>query len=335
VKFGISLGNCSEGLTFPIPFADGKDIVNLGVYAEELGYDSVWANDHITTQHYVKALWGKSPNYYEPLVILSFIAAKTRTIKIATGVIVLPNRDIPILAKQVSTLDDLSDGRLILGVGLGAYKEEFEAVNPSIDIKSRNIILDESIEALNELFNQASASYDGKFIKFKNIELYPKPKQKPFPLYIGGNSPKSLRRVAKYGRGWLPGMLTPVEIASMLEDLKNYCAKYRRNFNEIDIAPQLTVCVAKTREEAIKKFKNSVWYKHLESLRSSTLKGVDVNDFVQRGLIGNIDDVIDKIQAYIDAGVTNFPHIKFPVNDFNDEKKDVEFFAKEIIPSFR
>lgn len=335
MKFGISLGNCSEGLTFPIPFANGKDIIDLGVYAEELGYDSVWANDHITTQHYVKALWGRSPNYYEPLIILSFIAAKTRTINIGTGVIVLPNRNIPVLAKQVSTLDDVSDGRLILGVGLGAYKEEFEAVNPLINTKKRSIILEESIEALNELFTQPSASYDGKFIKFKNIELYPKPKQNPFPLYLGGNSPKSLKRTAKHGRGWLPGMLTPVEIALMLDDLKDYCVEYGRNFNEIDIAPQLTACVAKTREEAIKKFRNSVWYKHLESLRVSTLKEIDESDFAQRGLIGSIDDVTGKIQEYIDAGVTNFPHLKFPVNTFEDEKDDVKFFAEEVMPSFK
>lgn len=334
MKFGISLGNCSEGLTFPLPFASGDDIVNLGVYAEELGYDSVWANDHITTQHYVKALWGKPPNYYEPLVILSFIAAKTQKIKIATGVIVLPNRDIPILAKQVSTLDVISNGRLILGIGLGAYKEEFEAVHPLIDVKKRNVIFDESIEALTELLTKESASYNGKFIKFTNVELFPKPKQKPFPLYIGGNSPQSLKRVAKFGQGWLPGMLTPDELASLLNELKKYCAEFGRNFSEIDIAPQLTACIAKTREGAIRKFKKSIWYKHLESLRSSTLAGV-LDDFVQRGLIGSIDDVISKIQSYIEAGVTNFAHLKFPVNSFKEEKEAVKFFAEEILPSFK
>ena len=335
LKFGISLGNCAEGLTFPIPFANGADIVGLGVEAEKLGYDSVWANDHITTQLYVKKLWGKSPNYYEPLMILSYIASRTKRITLGTGVIVLPNRNLPILAKEVSTLDVLSGGRMILGIGSGAYKEEFEAMHPGLSIGERSRVFEESLEGLCSLLTQSTASYDGKYVKFKEIELFPKPEQHPFPIYIGGNYHKSFERVSKYARGWLPGMLTPDEISSMLSQLRASCQRHGRSLSEIDVAPQLTACVGKTSQEAIKKFKDSAWYKHLESLRTSTLRGKGESDLTTRGLIGSVDEVIDKIEKYIDVGVTSFPHLKFPANRFEEEKRGIEFFAKEVMPSFR
>jgi len=322
-------------LTFPIPFASAMDIVDLGVYAEELGYDSVWANDHITTQRYVKQLWGKSPNYYEPFVMLSYIASRTKKITLGTGVIVLPNRNIPILAKEAATLDDVSGGRLVLGIGSGAYKEEFEAMHPLLDPGKRTGIFDESLEALSELLTKPSATYNGEFIRFKEIELYPKPRQNPFPIYIGGNYRKSFERIAKYAKGWLPGMLTPAEITSMREKLKYRCVKHGREISEIDVAPQLTACVAKTREEAATKFKGSIWYKHLESLGTSTLRGRVDTDYSDRGLIGSIDDAVNKIQRYIDAGVTNFPHLKFPVNTLEEEKREIKFFAEQVLPSFK
>ena len=120
-KFGIAIPNCREGLYFRPGFASPRQIVETAVRAEELGYDSVWANDHYTAPDYVKKMWRSPPNFYEPLMTLASVAGATERVQLAVGVIVLPVRDPLILAKQATTLDAFSRGRVILGVGLGAY----------------------------------------------------------------------------------------------------------------------------------------------------------------------------------------------------------------------
>ena len=118
MKFSISLPTCFEGVMYPIPFVEPGDFVRMAKLCERLGYHSVWGNDHITTQHYVRELFpGKPPNFYELLTVLSFCAAATTTLKVGTAVAVPPMRDPFWLAKQAATIDQLSDGRLILGAG--------------------------------------------------------------------------------------------------------------------------------------------------------------------------------------------------------------------------
>ena len=113
---------------YPVPFARPEDVVPTAQLAERVGFDSVWGNDHMTTQRYVQREWPTPPNFYEPLIAFTYVAARTERIKLATGIIVLPMRTMPVLAKQVATLDQLSGGRVILGVGTGAYREEYEAL---------------------------------------------------------------------------------------------------------------------------------------------------------------------------------------------------------------
>ena len=130
MRFSVAIPSCMEGLIYPYPFADPGQIVRIAAEAEAMGYEAVWPNDHITTQNYVARMWPKPPRFYEPFVLLSFVAAATKTIKLATGVAVLPVREPIILAKTAATLDVCSGGRVILGVGLGAYREEYRAANP-------------------------------------------------------------------------------------------------------------------------------------------------------------------------------------------------------------
>ncbi|MDE3077458.1 MAG: LLM class flavin-dependent oxidoreductase, partial [Chloroflexota bacterium] len=130
MKFGVALPSCYEGLIFPPPFSSPESIVRIGREAEAMGYDSVMPNDHFTTQNYVKALFPEPPNFFDPFICLSWVANATKRIELITGIAVLPVRDPVVLAKQTSTLDVFSGGRLKLGVGVGAYREEFEAVAP-------------------------------------------------------------------------------------------------------------------------------------------------------------------------------------------------------------
>src|SRR5215468_8341113 len=115
VSAGLPTG--MEGLTYPIPFSDPENVIRIAQAAEQFGYDSVWGNDHMTTQNYVRAEFPVPPRFWEPLVTYAFVLSHTRTIKVGTGILVLPmRRDIVVLAKQIATLDHFGGGRLEVGV---------------------------------------------------------------------------------------------------------------------------------------------------------------------------------------------------------------------------
>jgi len=149
---------------YPIPFVDPADFVRLAKLCERLGYHSVWGNDHITTQDYVRELFpGKPPSFYELLIVLSFCAAATTTLKVGTAVAVLPMRDPFWLAKQAATIDQLSDGRLVLALGVGAYREEFAAWAPRLAPKARRgDMMDEGLELMRRLFTEPRVTHEGR-----------------------------------------------------------------------------------------------------------------------------------------------------------------------------
>ena len=144
----------------PIPFSDPEVIIKIAQHAERLGYHSVWGNDHMTTQHYVRAEFPVAPRFWEPLVTYAFVAANTTTLRFGTGILVLPmRRDIVVVAKQIATLDHFSGGRLEIGVGVGAYREEFEALWPDAEVH-RGDMVEEGVKALQLLFSERVASFD-------------------------------------------------------------------------------------------------------------------------------------------------------------------------------
>src|SRR5690606_33013091 len=141
---------------------------------------------------------------YEPMVTLTYIAALTSAIRLMTGVVVMPMREPVLLAKQVATLDQISGGRLTIGLGVGAYRAEFEAVYPARAGIPRGELVAEGFEAMTRLFEQRRASYDGAHFGFDDVEMYPKPVQTPFPIYSCGNADGTIRRAATHGAGWMP-----------------------------------------------------------------------------------------------------------------------------------
>lgn len=334
MKFSVALPTGMEGLMYPVPFTTPETLVRIVQEAEQLGYDSVWGNDHVTTQQYVAKEWGRAPNYYCPVTSLSYLAGKTERIRLATGIAVLPLRDPVILAKQIATVDHLSKGRAILGTGLGAYKEEFEAVHPGIPLSKRGKMVDESLHALTILFSEGRASFSGEFYQFENVELFPKPYQTPLPIYIGGNAKKGTERVAKYGMGWFPAVLSPEEIEVMLEKMKTDLKKEGRRLQEIDVAPQFGMCIADTRDNAVSHFRKSQVYKHLLSLSESTLKRQSLESLEERNLVGSPDDIIEKVAAYKQVGVTHMAGLIFAGNTEDDIVRQMELLSTEVVPSF-
>src|SRR5207237_215343 len=130
------------------------------------------SNVLLTTQRYVQRDWPQPPNFYEPLITFAWVAARTERIRLATGIIVLPMRGIPVLAKQVATLDQLSGGRVILGVGTGAYREEYEALFPDAKNVHRGTIVDEGMRALRLLFTERRATFRGTYVHFEEVECF-------------------------------------------------------------------------------------------------------------------------------------------------------------------
>ncbi len=332
INFGVGIPPGTEGLMYPIPFAKARDNIRISQKAEEFGFDSVWGNDHVSTQHYVRKEFPKPQNYYAPLLILTAIAENTKRIKVATALLVVPFRHPVNIAKELTTLDHLTDGRLLVGVGIGAYREEFEAMNgEKAKAVKRGDYLDECLTVLHKIFREDVVTHKGEYFDIQSLQSYPKPLQNPFPFYIGGNSPQGWERTARFATGWLPAVLTPGEIKKACDAIRSYCDTYQRDFNQIDIAPQMGVSIGKTQEEAIAKFKRSQLNKHLESLKKSTLKNQDPGQIAERNLIGSPQQILDQIGAFIKAGVTTFSALLFAVNTVDEFIESMQFFAEEVI----
>ncbi|MBE0691082.1 MAG: TIGR03619 family F420-dependent LLM class oxidoreductase [Anaerolineae bacterium] len=331
--YSAGLSTCMEGMMYPLPFVPTPDrIVELAKHAEALGFHSVWGNDHMTTQKYVRQEYDQPPNYWEPLITYAYLAAETTTLKLGTGILVLPmRRDIVVVAKQIATLDHFSKGRFILGVGVGAYREEFEALQPGREAR-RGDVLEEAIQALQALFVDTNASWNGKHFQFRDVQMFPKPLQNPVPLYVGGNNPNAARRAATYGEGWLPAGMPAAQLKQRIEEIKRIAAEYGRNGDKIDIAPQLITYIGKTHGEAVERFRRSQIYQHLVSLRASTLKGQAGVSFEEANLIGTVDKLVEKIQRLEAAGVTHLCGTYFTADTVEELKDQMAIFAEDVMP---
>lgn len=335
MRFGLGVPTGTEGLMYPVPYADPEQAVRLAVEAEKLGFDGVWGNDHVTTQRYVREEFADAPRYYDPYLYLAYVAAETSTLHLATAITVLAFRNPVVLAKQAATLDQLSGGRFKLGVGIGAYREEAEAMWPGARIH-RGRQADEYIEALQLLFTERTATYDGEFVKFTDVESFPKPRQSPLPILSGGNSEGSRDRAARFAQGWIPAVLSPDEVATALADIRRRAEGFGRELPaDFDVAPQFSVSVGRDTADAISRFEQSQLYQHMRSLSKTTLKDQDPADFARRNLIGNAEQMIAQVHAYAEAGVTTMSALLFARNTVDETLEDMAWFAENVIAPYK
>lgn len=330
MKFSICLPTGFEGVMYPIPFVQPEDFVRLGVMCEKLGYDSVWGNDHITTQKYVQELFpGTPPAFYEPLTVMAAISSATTKLRMGTSLLVLPMRDPVFLAKQITTLDQLSNGRFILGVGLGAYREEFAAWNSKLAGARRGDLMDEGLAALQLLLYEKSATYEGKYYAFKDVELFPKAKQNPFPLYVGGHNIEAVERAAKLGHGWLPGWRPLPEMKERIALLRQRAEEHGHDPKAIEAAPQFSMTIAKTMEEAERIYMESGLVAHRKSLAYT---GRDLSQQVVANLVGSPDVILEKIAYLKSIGVDHCSSLMIPADTMSEYNDQVQWFAETIIP---
>ena len=336
MKFGVQLPTGMEGLALPLPYfgpQDGAhDLVAAAITLERLGYDSVWGNDHYATQDYVRKHWNGNPRYFDPLVVLAAAAAVTSRVQLGTSVLVLPMREIAVTAKQIATLDQISGGRLLLGVGIGAYREEFAAARPELVGKDRGAMLEEGLGLLNRLFCEPGVTHQGRYYHVENLDLDPKPLQQPFPILIGGHQQRGLDRVVKYGQGWVPGWRPFDELKEWIAKLREKAVEVGRDPASITVAPQFSALVARTQEEAEARYQKSAMVQHRVSLAYT---GRDPKLAQTNNLIGSPEVVLEKLEQLRGYGADHLAAISFCVNSPTEMSEQIHFFAEEIMGPYR
>jgi len=224
---------------------DPQALVGLAVRAEELGLDSVWVHDHVFNVGHVLERIGGRP-YYEPLTLLSFVAARTSRIRLGTSVLVLPYHNPIRLAKTAATLDVLSGGRLILGIGVGAIEQEVRAMGNAF--AERGAFSDEAIAVMRELWSREDPRFEGRYARFAGMKFSPKPIQKPsIPVVIGGVSDAAIRRAARLGDGWQPIGLAPDALGEAMARLREEARAGGREAAAIPVSIALGIGVPGTR----------------------------------------------------------------------------------------
>ena len=334
MKFGVESPTCTAGMMYPVPFATAQDVIRLAQEAEQLGYHDVGGNDHLSTQRYVREAWATPPDYFEPLTVLANVAARTSVIRLTTGILVLPMRDPVLLAKQVATLDQLSNGRVTLGVAVGGYRDEFEAVAPDLRHASRADLMREGIEALRTLFTERHATYHGKYRRFEDVESFPKPIQSPLPIYSGGNVDGSIRRAAELCEGWLPAKIGPDAVKAGRTKLDDYARKAGRDPATITTALQTVVCLGDTTEQAHVRFSGSSFDLFRNSLTQTMTRGVSREAYLSANLIGTPDQVCEKVAAFERAGLQHFCATLFVGNTVDEVLDQMRSFARYVLPAF-
>ncbi len=326
MKFGLLLPTSCEGVYLPCSFASAKDLGALAVAAEKVGFFSVWGNEFLTSTPSMKISDPRQPNFYELLSTLAYVAGLTSRVELGTLTLSLPLRDPVILAKQISTLDAISGGRFILGVGLGAYRDEFEAVRPRQAPFDRGRMFLEYLEALRLLLSEDEVNFDGQYCQFSGVSLNPKPMRKPFPIYLAGTTSDTPRRVAQWGSGWLLSRTQKESLRERIGKLSPWLEQAGRSRNEIDLVATRGVSIAPTSEEAWKQFNSSVL--------SGRTDGRTRESILSQNLVGTSQEIAEQIVQLEEDGVDHLIAQHFAADTLEQMNEQVEVFAKEVMPAF-
>jgi probable F420-dependent oxidoreductase len=235
------------------PIATRENVLTFSRRMETLGYDSLWASDHVVLPYTIRSRYpysetGQFPlppaaNFLEPLTTLALVAGVTERVKLGTTILVLPHRHPVLAAKMLANLDHLSNGRVILGAGVGWMKEEVTLLGAPFD--KRGAWSDEAIRIMRACWSQEKVSYRGQFFSFEEIGCFPQPVRKTIPIWIGGHTPRALRRVAELGDGWHAAFPAPDKLEEELRLLRAECARVGRSFDDVAITLRTGLSIRK------------------------------------------------------------------------------------------
>lgn len=290
-------------------YASGSTIAEFAHEAEALGYTSLWVTDHIVVPTYRVE---RGHIFYEALTTLAYVSSIATRCRLGVAVLALPPRNSVLVAKQVATLDALSQGRVILGVGTGWIEEELRYLGAPWQQRGR--MLDEAIQVLRTLWSaEGASSFQGRYTAFTDVACFPKPMQPGGPkVLIGGMTIPSLRRVAALGDGWIPWAVTPQQLKDGMVQIRAYSGD----------KPLELVCVMPT---------------NVDSHAMERYTGVFGED--HKLLSGSVTTVIKMAKDFEQAGlhhmVCSFRDVRLFRDDRIDEtNRQMRLFAEEVLPVF-
>ena len=242
MKFGIAFANIG-------PFVEPGEAGALAVAAEAAGFESIWTVDHVVVPAGYRSEYpydpsGKLPSgeatvFPDPLIWLSYVAARTSTLRLGTGILIVPQRNPLVLAKELATLDHLSGGRMILGAGIGWLEEEFTALG--IPFAGRGSRTEEAIAAMRALWSQEQASYAGTTTAFRDCFLRPQPRGGTIPVHIGGHSEAAAQRAGRMGDGFFPLGVAGDDMVSLLDVMRRSAEEAGRDPATIEVTVSCAV----------------------------------------------------------------------------------------------
>lgn len=237
MKFGLMFANAG-------PYADGGNAVTLARAAEEAGFESVWAVEHVVVpagyeSEYPYDRSGRMPGgedqpIPDPLTWLTWAAAATERLRIGTGILILPQRNPVVLAKEAATIDHLTGGRLMLGIGVGWLEEEFDALGVPFEGRGRRA--DEYVGAMRALWTQDEPAFSGEFVEFAGAKMWPKPVQEGgVPIVVGGHTDAAARRAGRLGDGFFPGRSKPETLEHLVGVMREAADEAGRDPDAIEL----------------------------------------------------------------------------------------------------
>lgn len=300
LRFGIVLGAFSAG----VPGRD--ELTAFARRSEAVGFDSVQVGDHV--QWHAPIL--------EATALMATFAAVTERIKIASDIIILPLRDPVLMAKTIASLDVLSGGRVIFGIGVGGdYPPEYAAMR--VPVSERGSRANESLAIVRGLWANERFSYEGRHFEIRDVEIAPRPVQSPLPIWVGGTSGPALRRAARYGDGWIPAFSSASKFARLSDDLRRLLAAEGRPAEGFTFGVYLFANVdkdaARAREAAVR-YVDRVY----------RLDGAQI---VERfGAVGAVDACAERVLTYVDAGANYV--VLAPLSGYQDWPRQIDGYGE-------
>lgn len=301
IKVGLHIPAASSG-----PLPSSSEYIEFFKQSEAMGYDSLWTEDRVF----------HGANFLEPLTLLSWAAANTERIQLGTAVLLLALRNAPALARQISTMDYLSGGRLNLGISIGGRPAEYLGLG--LKQSERVAHLRESITVLNLLLSGEPVTYSGKYYKLDEATVKPGvARPGGVPLYMGGRVDAVLQRAAEMTNGWLGGPFSPPDDYRMtLDTVHEYARRVGRDIRDLEAGKLVYVSVDDDKQRALEKLKPFI----------SDYYGQRI-DITEHGVFGPAEEVIQRLRSYSEAGVTMFM-LGVPTLDI----AHIERIAKDVIP---
>jgi probable F420-dependent oxidoreductase len=300
-----------HGINFGQVAGDMPALLRLVTRADALGFDSVWVGDHVVIPRQIASAYPYSPTgtppfrpdepALEPLTLLSYLAGCTSRVRLGVSVLIVPHRNPLYAAKVLSTLDVLSGGRVICGVGSGWMREEFDALG--LNFARRGDETDEWVRIFKTCWLEREPEFHGRLYAFAKVKFEPKPVQQPHPpIWVGGNSRRAMRRAVELGDAWHPGWSRPDQLATQRRELEAMATKAGRDPATIDLTLLRPMQILDRPAEG-----------------------------PRRALIGTPQQVAEDIRSYETVGVSHLV-LGFRTTNGQEMLRQVERFAAEVRP---